>query len=378
MERFNKAFNTRYARAEDYKKRNQRIIGWVCTYVPEEIIYASNSFPFRVLGGNDPETPRANAYLYSNNCSFVRSCFEERLRGNLEFLDGFIGINTCDHMRRLYDVWEAFSPLRFTRIMGVPCKVSEATLNFFAKDILHLKEDLEKEFGICISEDSISNAIKIYNETRRLLYQLYEWRKTNPPMIFGWEAAEIIRAAWFLPRDEFNSMLTQCLRDLEDGHRGYKDGPERPKKGDFRLMLVGSELDDPGYIKAIEDLGAIIVVDDLCCGSRYFWELVAEEGDPYLALSRRYLTRPYCPRTHPHTIRVQHLKRLAKEFNVEGVILQSIKFCDPHSASYPMLRDGFKELDLPMIYVEREYTLSGVGQLKTRVQAFLELLEERR
>jgi bzd-type benzoyl-CoA reductase N subunit len=385
MERFKQIYNDRYAIANEHKERGQRIMGWVCTYVPEEIIYASGAFPFRILGGNDPETPMADAHLYSNVCSFVRSCFEERLKGDLDFLDGFIGVTSCDHIRRLYDVWDTFSPARFTRIMGVPCKVSKATLKYFAKDILHLKEGLEEEFNITISEDTVFNAIKTYNDTRRLLYQLYDWRKTDPPKIFGWEASEIIRASWFLPKNEFNNMLTQFIRDFEGGQgaetkkKGGSNGvPERPEEGNFRLMVVGSELDDPRYIKAIEDLGATVVVDDLCCGSRYFWEFVAEDGDPYLALSQRYLTRPYCPRTHPHSIRGEHLKRLAKEYKVDGVILQSIKFCDSHAASYPMVRDDFKELDIPIIYVEREYTFSGAGQLKTRVQAFLELLEERR
>lgn len=141
---------------------------------------------------------------------------------------------------------------------------------------------------------------------------------------------------------------------------------------------MGSELDDPRYLRLIEEAGAVVVADDLCMGSRYFTGLVdGASSDPFEALARRYLTRPPCPKLmYPSAERIAHLQRMARQYRVEGVIYQSIKFCDNHAGVYTILRRGFEEMGLPVLQLEREYALSGAGQLKTRVQAFVESVRQ--
>jgi len=141
-------------------------------------------------------------------------------------------------------------------------------------------------------------------------------------------------------------------------------------------MLIGSMLDDPKYVKVIEDLGGLVVTDSLCFGTRYYWDNIDESLDPIEGIAKRYLSKASCPRmTDGHAERAEFMMHLIKEFNVDGVILQRMKFCAVWWAEIFMLRDRLKEEGIPFLDLEREYVLGGVGQMKTRVQTFMEILE---
>jgi len=369
QEEFRKLFNNRYELLRKRKEEGQKIIGWNCTYVPEEILYAAGLLPIRILGRAE-ETPIADAYMYSNICSFVRNCLEEAFRHNYGFLDGYVGINACDHMRRLYDVWSAFLPTPFKHIIGVPCKQSESTLDFFTKELILLKRTVEEFFGTKITDTGLKDAIAVYNKTRYLLRKLYELRKQDCPPISGAEIMDVVLAGLVIPKYEYNTMLEAYLKEIK-ARKGSQNGR-------IRLMITGSELDDPEYIRSIEELGSIVVMDDLCNGTRYFWDLVVEEGDPIEALANRYLTRTPCARMRPQKIRVDHLQGLAKEYRVEGLIHENIKFCGPYGGAFPIIKKGFSEIGIPVLSLQREYMSGGAGQLRTRVQAFFEQIEEER
>lgn len=311
----------------------------------------------------------ATAHLYSNICFFVRSCLEEGFRGHYDFLDGFVTINACDHMRRLYDSWAAFleNP-PYKHIMGVPCKITPETTHFFRSDLERFKGELEQNFGKKIASEDLRKAITLYNRTRSLLQELYDLKKADSPPISGADTLEVILAGLVTPKEEYNAMLEKLLKDLK-----ARSGSRASSDGSVRLMISGSELDDPEYVKLIESCGATVVIDDLCNGSRYFGELVDEKAaDPMEALARRYLDRFPCARMRPQQIRVDHLQRLAKEYKVEGLIYENIKFCGPYGGVFPIIRRAFKELGIPVLTLQRDYSGGGVGQMRTRVQAFLE------
>lgn len=367
---FNQAFNQRYQLAKERKAQGQKVVGWVCIYVPEEIIYAAGFHPMRVVGGRNRETPLADSYLYSNNCTFSRSLLEEGFNQNLGFLDGLVACNTCDHIRRMFDAWMKYLQTPYTKILGIPCKVSEATLDYFTEELQLFRRGLEETFSITISDEALHQAIRLYNRSRSLLGRLYELRKEDPPPVWGWEMAEVIRAGWALPRPQYNELLERFVDEVERRDRS-------PFADHFRILLFGSELDDPQYYRAIEEQGAVVVADVLCGGARYFAKEVSEEGDPIQALAYRYLTRPACNRMHPSSDRVQHLKNVAQEFRVDGVIHQSIKFCDNYAGQYIIMKQGLDALGIPALNLEREYIMSSVGQMKTRVGAFLEAMEGR-
>jgi benzoyl-CoA reductase/2-hydroxyglutaryl-CoA dehydratase subunit BcrC/BadD/HgdB len=195
-------------------------------------------------------------------------------------------------------------------------------------------------------------------------------RKNKKPPITGTEIMNVLTAAVSIPREEFNELLIQELKEANK-----KEGVSTHKA---RIMLVGSMLDDPEYIKIIEDLGGLVVTDALCLGTRFFWDLVDESSDPLGALAKRYLSRVSCPRmTGDQPTRMKFVSDLINEFDVEGVIIQRMKFCPLWWGEIFMLRRKLKELNIPFLELEREYVLSGAGAMKTRVQTFLEILEAR-
>jgi bzd-type benzoyl-CoA reductase N subunit len=370
IENFQKIFPQRYQIARQIKAQGKRVLGWVCIYVPEEIIYAAGFHPIRIVGSQTRETPIADAFLYSNNCTFSRSVLEEGLSGKLDFLDGFIACNTCDHIRRLYDIWQMYLKIPYTKALGVPCKVSKATLDYFTEELALFRRELEERFSVTITDESLRHAIQLYNKSRALLSRLFNWRKEDPPPLWGWEAAEIIRSGWYLPREEYVALLEELLEVL----------PKRDRtvfQDHFRLLLCGSELDDPNYYRIIEEAGGIVVIDALCGSYRYFTLPIEDDSDPIRAIAYRYLRKPMCGRMHPASTRIKTLQELAQEYRIDGVIHQSIKFCDNYAGQFTLVKAGFEEIGIPVLNLEREYVLAGSGQMKTRIEAFFESLEGR-
>jgi bzd-type benzoyl-CoA reductase N subunit len=348
-------------------EQGQKYMGWICTYIPEEIIEAAGITPVRVLGGNE-ETPIADAHLYSNLCTFVRSALEEAFMDKYDYLDGFVALNACDHIRRLYDVWSIYLKEKtpFTAILSVPGKVSENTIAVFKDELEVFKEKLEKYFEVKITDKALKDAIALYNTTRSLLKEIFVLRKDPQPPLTGAEAMEIVLAGMVMPKDIYNEKLKSLLEAL-------KSRSPVPNAGErVRLLIMGSELQNPEYIQVIEDLGGLVVNDDLCIGTRYFWNLVDNQDKPLDALARRYVTRNPCPRMRPQEDRIKRLKQMIQDYRVEAVIYECIKFCDMHGAAYPIVKRGLAEIGIPVLKLDREHILSGVGQVKTRTQAFFE------
>ena len=359
---FRRSTQDRYRVLQEQKDKGKRIMGWVCTYVPEEIIHAAGFLPIRVMGGQG-KTPTADAYLYSNICSFARSCLEEGFTNKYDFLEGFVTVTACDHIRRLYDVWYRYLNTPFKHNINLPHKVTEDSINFFKGDLEVFKRRLEEYSGKEISTSSLRDSIRLYNKTRSLLKRLYELKKVASPPITGAETMEIVLAGMSLPKEEYNPMLDELLEGLQGQSNNYD--------GMIRLLITGSELDHPEYIKIIEDLGCLVAIDDLCVGARYFWDLVDEELEPMEALARRYLAKAPCSRMRPGDKRAKHLSTLVKDYKVDGIIYELLKFCDLYSEDIPVVREK-GNLSVPILALDREYAMAGLGQIKTRVQAFLE------
>ncbi|MBI2876194.1 MAG: 2-hydroxyacyl-CoA dehydratase [Candidatus Tectomicrobia bacterium] len=364
---FKEAFEDRDTILRREKEQGKKIIGWVCTYVPEEIFYAAGFYPVRIFGGK-ADTTRADAYLYSNICSFARSCLEEGFRNYSALLDGFVAVNSCDHIRRLYDVWKGYLPAPFTHILSLPHKVSGSATAFYTKQLARMKEGLEATFSVKISEERLREAIALYNTHRRLLKELYSLRKSPTPPISGSEVMEVVLAGMVLPKEQHNEMLRKLLAELKGKQ------PSGEADGKPRILVSGSELDEADYIRTIEDLGGLVVADDLCNGTRYFWDLVDEQRDPLEALAQRYLAKAPCARMRPAQERMAFIRDLIQEFQVDGVVYETLKFCDLYGEDYPILKENLDELQVPVVSLDREHRSAGVGQTKTRVQAFLEKL----
>jgi len=348
-----------------------RVAGTFCSSVPDELLMAAGILPFRIRGTGSQSTELSDAFYSPINCSFPRHAFNQALKGEYAFLDSLICINSCDHVRRVYDNWiNNIDTTKFATVMSLPRKVGDRQVDWYADEIQLLRKKLEDHLGVEITDDRIREAIRLQNEIRALQKEIYLLRKSDRPPITGAETLVVMVAGTALPRQAYRDLLRELLAELRDaeGDGDYK----------ARIMILGSELDDPEYVKIIEDQGGLVVTDSICYGTRLMWVPVDEsESDPVRALARYHIQqRPACPRMYGNQPeRIAFTKQLAKEFRVDGIIGERLQFCDNWLVEHYMTRNDLREQgEFPFLQLDREYVLSGKGQLRTRVQAFLETI----
>jgi benzoyl-CoA reductase/2-hydroxyglutaryl-CoA dehydratase subunit BcrC/BadD/HgdB len=360
-----------------WKEQGGKIIGYVCTSVPEEMILAAGMLPYRIRAPESRETSEADRYTTYLNCSYCRHVIDEALRGRYDFLDGFVGTNGCDQMRRVCDVFRsvvfrerAREGMFFVDFVAAPRVPSdELSLRYYGEELERLRQNLRKSFGAEITAETLRRAIRETNRSRRMLRQLYELRKSDQPPVTGAETLGITVASTCMPKEEFNSCLEALLGALE----GRAADPEHRK----RLFLYGSELDDPEWVKVIEEQGGLVVADGLCFGARMFWDLVDESisMEPSEALARRYYERWSCPRVMDPDGRQDRLKEIVRQWRVDGIVGERMVFCQLWGAERVITDIEARQEGIPTLWLEREYMRGGLGQMRTRVQAFLESLE---
>ena len=257
-------------------KKTGKVVGYLCSYVPEEMMHAANVLPIRVTARGHSESTLADACMSRLNCPFARYLLDMVLNGKLDFLDGIIAYNSCDHVRRMFDNWRIRHEPPFYHFLSIPHRADQLAMDWFRGELDNLKTHLESYFKVEITDETLKESIKLYNITYGLLQALYDLRKREDPPITGTEVAATMTACLSMPKESFNTLLQPVIDELE-GKEGYSDLP--------RVMVVGSLVDNPDYIKIIEDLGSIVVADSHCFGTKYFHGLVKEEGDPMDALT---------------------------------------------------------------------------------------------
>lgn len=352
------------------RKQGKKVIGLFCAYVPEEIISAAGMLPFRVSGVWREDVSRARVYRPVNSCLYCTHVLEGLLSGELDFLDGVVATDWDDDTRRLADVCLHVEKPPFVYLLHVPRQDSELAYRFFASHLAQLAKALEELGGKNISQDSLLKAIETQNRTRELLMELYELRKGETPPLSGSEMLGLTTAATVMPKEEFN----RELESLWDYIRGRKAPLKKVRP---RLLVASDRLDNPAYLKLIEDLGALVAMDDLDTGSRYLYQKVAPDRDPFYALARRYVSRPPCPRMYFWDRQVEQVIKWVKDFHIDGVIHLPQMYSYNRTCSVPYFTDRLTEAGVPLTTILREYHLTNVGQLRTRIEAFIEMLEAR-
>jgi benzoyl-CoA reductase/2-hydroxyglutaryl-CoA dehydratase subunit BcrC/BadD/HgdB len=273
-------------------------------------------------------------------------------------------------VRRLYDNWKEEINTPFLQILSHPKKTGERQVEWYREELGHLKDALEGHFGVEITDQRLRDAIQLHNETRALQRKVYDLRKGDRPPITGAESLAVMIAGTSVPKESYNPSLRVLLDELGQSPGGEPYGA--------RLMIEGSMLDNPAYVQAIEDQGGLVVADALCFGSRIMWKDVDETvADPLEALARYHVGgRPSCARMiGEHSRRAEFIQEMIREFRVDAVVSQRLMFCDVSGYEQFMLGSGFKEDGVPHLKLDREYLLGGMGQMRTRVQAFLESIQ---
>jgi benzoyl-CoA reductase subunit C len=360
-----------------WKKRGKKVVGYTCSYVPDEIFHAAGILPFRIRGFGATENTIGDTYFGPFICSLPKCMLQLAGEGKFNFLDGAIITPGCDSMRRLDECWRkagsdmpgVIPPFFFH--YGVPHKYADYTIKWFTEETRRLIAAVQEHFKVEITDADLKESINVYNYSRKLLERFDALRIRDNPPFNGEEALAVILAGTTMPREEYNALLEKFITDAEKV-TGIKDR--------IRLMLVGSANDDIGLVRVMEGTKALVVADNLCFGSRFYTDQVGEDGDPVFELSKRYLGHNDCPRMYgDYQRRLNILEQKVKKAKIDGVILQNIRFCDLHGAENGIFERDLEAKGIPCMRLEREYgPLVETGRMKMRVDAFIERIQQRR
>jgi benzoyl-CoA reductase subunit C len=368
FEKFEEWYRNRHEYARKWKaETGGKVLGYFCTYVPEEIIYAAGALPVRIFGSHEVQRT-TEPHIFSMFCPFCRDCLAQGLLGKYDYLDGIVIAQCCLHMRQAFTSWRIHIPIEYSYYLYMPHGIQNPrAYPYLRGELEDFKKSLEKWTARNITDDDLDKAVEVYNTNRRLMKQVYELRKRNDPPLTGLEAMEMVASSQVTDKKEHNHALKELLEEL----------PERNVNRDtgIRLMILGSENDDTEFMSMVESLGATIVIDDHCTGSRYFWNEVTPQPDRLSAISARYIERPACPsKDWPERTRLPHILKLAQDYNVQGALLIQQKFCDPHELDIPTLKLHLEKNGIRTYFLEFDVTVPA-GQFKTRVEAFLETFQ---
>jgi benzoyl-CoA reductase/2-hydroxyglutaryl-CoA dehydratase subunit BcrC/BadD/HgdB len=343
---------------------SQPVMGWNCTYLPLEILEAAGLQPYRFLP--EPSSEKADAYLDPNFCPLITSALGKAIEGGYAGLSGMVMVNTCDGMRRLYDAWRFYSPVPFSFLLDPPRLITPASLAHFREQLEWLIAAINRHFGVDITNDKLSRAIESANSTRRLLKRLLALQNRGNPPLRHADIIDIVSEGFKRPRRLFNAALEQLVRDLGKDSEGPSGG--------LRVVISGSMLDGSALVRMVEELGGRVVASDLCVGGRLLDEVVVS-SDPLWDLGQAYLKKRPCARMTDTGKRVSMLKGDVTRTGARGMIYFSLKFCDPYLYEAPAVAEELRKMEIPILSLEGEYTGRVSGGIRTRVQAFLEMLE---
>ena len=365
---------------QEAKEEGRKALGYTCYFMPEVLLDLPGCFSVRLRAPNCTTPVMATYYMSGRTCHYGRSLMERALEGGFNFLDAQMATETCtvtcrfqEHLQRM-DIIQ--NPDFFVEFMDVPFKKTENSLLHYRKQLqAHVLDKLHEKFGIDTSDEALLKAIDQHNEVCRLITEIGNYRKLDIPTITGYEFAVIQLTTLTCPKDKILPMLRETAKELKTRK------PDAKPNWKVKLVLAGAENDDPDFTKLIESCGAIVVADRYCYGSLPGREeIVVQEGEtPLEAIARHYLMTSCCPRFMPQDImraRKKYLADVCREYNADGLIVESNKFCEYWS--YERTIDALvipRDFDIPTCSIEKEYINSASGQLRTRFQAFVESVE---
>jgi benzoyl-CoA reductase/2-hydroxyglutaryl-CoA dehydratase subunit BcrC/BadD/HgdB len=346
--------------------KDRPTIGFFCPYVPEELIHAAGALPFRLMG-TPVKMSHVQAHLPTNCCHLVKSSLESLLQGELDFLKGMIFSHTCDAMQGLADIWalQERIPLQFNLMM--PSRLdSELSSNFLKAEIERFKNFLESSVGE-ITPQSLNGSIRLFNRIRGKLQEIYIHRPKWHTEMSGRDFARVIRAGYLMDRAQYLELLEGLWNGLLE---------KEEDSGDLvPLYLAGNMTHSDLYFSLIEEAGAIVVQDDLCSGTRFLRLMVPEDADPIDGLTDRYFTSFFCPTKHKGVYaHIENILKGVQESGSKGVIFLLYKYCETHFFDYPDLKEALESKGIPTLLLEVEDPSYSIGQLKIRIQAFVEML----
>ena len=363
------------------KEEGKLCLGYTCYFMPEVLLDLPGCFAVRLRAPRCTSPDMASYYMSGRTCHYGRSLLERALEGGYNFIDAQLATETCtvtcrfqEHLGYMDDV---INNATFkTEFTDVPFKKNENSIDHYKKQLkLHVLDFLNREFGVDTSDEAIFKAIELNNEVNDIITEIGNFRKLDRPTITGYEFSVITLVSMVCPKHLIVDKLRETLEELKT-----REPDEKPNYK-IKVLLAGSENDDPDFIKLIEGCGALVVADRYCYGSLEARNHInVEPGDDALtAVAKHYLLTSQCARFMEQQ-EMRHRKKViadyAKDYKADGIIVASNKFCEYWS--YERMIDTIvlpRDYGFPVCSIEKEYINTASGQLRTRFQAFVESVE---
>ena len=358
------------------QKEGKKVFGTFCVYVPDEIVIAADGIVTGLCGGSQFWVPDGEKVLPKSTCPLVKASMGALIGKTCPFFriaDLFVGETTCDGKKKAYEIMAEEAPVY---VMDMPQMKREKDIAKWADEIADFKEVVEKTTGNTITAEKLGEAIKVINNKRKALARVYETRKGDVIPISGKDALLMMQIAFF---DDPVRCAEMCNKLADELEQRVADGVSVFPAGTKRIMLSGTPMAIPNWKMhhIIETCGGAVVCEEACTGTRYFEGLVDESAttldEQIEAIARRYMGIN-CACFTPNTGRIDDVVRLAKEYKVDGIIDVNLKFCCLYDTEKKSLGDACKEAGIAYLPIETDYDDSDAGQLRTRVEAFIEML----
>lgn len=357
-------------------------LGYTCYFVPEVLLNLQDCFSVRLRAPGTTNTDIGTYYMTNKTCPFTRSILERSMEGGYDFLSAMLSSETCQMMHRAHEYFEIKglvkdkNPNFYLSMMDVPFVTTKAAYEHYAEQLrLYILEPLNKTYGIDISEEAQRTAIEEHNEICRIITELGDLRKLENPPITSYEFHVLQLVSECCPQYLIKDKLIETLNEIKKRKTDAKPSYRA------RIVVTGSEVDDPEFTKLLESCGIYVVADRYCYGSiPGREEIEIRDGETALeAIARHYIDSSECPRfmnEEKQKQRRETLKRLYKDYNADGILYLQMKFCEFWSYERILGVHDMNEVEgIPCIGVEKEYTMASAGQLRTRFQAFVESIE---
>ncbi len=364
------------------KKDGNICVAYTCENVPEPLLNLGGCFSVRLRAPRSGSMEMSTYYMTSLLCEYSRALLERALEGGFNFADCVITPDGCTMMNRCVENMELLNTMNqgkdnfFYEYMEIPMKADDNGLNLYVLQCKnHILEPLAKNYGVDISDTALRQAVAEHNRMCELIRAIGEFRKEENPRITGYEFHILTLATYVCPAYLIIDKLEATLKELQTRK------PDKENNWRARVVLVGSEVDDMDYVKLIEECGAYVCADRFCLGSYPGREPIEmnDDEDALTQICRHYMNYGQCPRymnTDKIKERKRYVKKLAEEYNADGIIYEQIKFCDPWAYEKMMGGVSMEGYGYPVLTVDRPYAISsGAGQMRTRVQAFVESIE---
>lgn len=358
----------------------KKAIAYTCYHIPEVLLNLDNCFSVRLRAPRTGSMDIATYYLSSYLCGYSKALLERGIEGGYNFLSALIGSESCSEMNRTYEHFTLLNLVEndkfFVSIADIPFKIEPHTIKHYSKQMqIKVLDKLHEVYGVDISEASLRKAVEEHNEICRLITEIGEYRKEENPRITGYEFHVLNLITYCCPKYLILDKLRETAEELKTRV------PDEKKNYRAKVVVVGSEMDDPDFTKLIEESGALVVADRYCFGSLPGREeIILNDTDDVLEqIVLHYMKTCQCPRYMSKDKvqgRKEYVRQLVNDYHADGVIYEQIKFCEYWGYERALASHIItNEYGIPSVTVDRQYTANASGQLRTRVQAFVESLE---